>query len=202
MTVELNAQRLEKALEALAERLAFREASASFVVCGGAGLAVLGLVPRSTEDIDVLAAVDRPYSGGPIVRTVRELREVAEALPTAVGEVSRDLEIAPHWINTGPAKFIEAWGLPPGFEKRLEVRDYGPSLRVWFIGREDQIAFKIIAAMSRGELRDLEDLMDLAPMEEEVRRVVEWLTDRRLATDFMPKLMEVLEGIGYGNFKI
>lgn len=59
MPKKLGKETLEAALKLLAEKLEFERAEpVSLVICGGSALIALGLVSRTTKDVDVLALMD------------------------------------------------------------------------------------------------------------------------------------------------
>jgi hypothetical protein len=62
-SVSLDAGRADTLLIALSEQLALREERYPLVVVGGSALVTLGLIARTTRDIDVLAILD----GGELV---------------------------------------------------------------------------------------------------------------------------------------
>lgn len=115
---KLSTENLEGALSALAAFL--EEAGApheTLVVIGGSALISLGLISRTTMDVDILAGVDAE-------RGLVDPRPMSEALRTAAEKVAREMQLDPHWLNTGPADQVLA-GLPEGFLSRLSRRDYG-----------------------------------------------------------------------------
>jgi hypothetical protein len=96
---------LEEALAALGELLTRRGLHARFLIAGGSGLLLLGLIDRPTADVDVLAAVsENGY-------------ELLERLPAPIEEAVRDvgdaLGLGERWVNTGPAGLVHG-GLPEG----------------------------------------------------------------------------------------
>jgi hypothetical protein len=88
-------------------------------VVGGSGLLALGLIDRSTRDVDLLAlrAGDELGSAKPL----------PAALEAARDQVARDFSLPVDWLNPGPTDLLE-FGLPEGFIDRLERRGYGDSL--------------------------------------------------------------------------
>ena len=163
------------------------------VVCGGAALIALRLVPRDTEDVDIVALLG---SSGRSM-TVLETDSLPAEVEVLVAEVGREYGIREDWFNFGAGPLI-GFGLPPGMTTRLVRRSYGACLTVYFISRYDQVHFKIYAAMHPKEgTRHLGDLLDLKPREDEVKAATSWLLGRKVSADFKAALREVLERIGY-----
>ena len=135
------------------------------VVCGGTALAALGLVMRTTKDVDVLGMVLDTPNG----LFIKKLTEFPESLVEAANTVRQDFDLPENWLNLGPASQVES-GLPEGFEERLVRRRYGKYLTIYFISRIDQIHFKLYAAVDRGEYH-VEDLKALKPTDEEIERL-------------------------------
>jgi len=93
---------------------------------------------------------------------------MAEAARVAV-----DLGLPATWLNNGPADLFDM-GLPEGLSDRLESRRYGTHLTVWFIGRLDQIHFKLYAAADQGAGHHVDDLAALYPTGEELLAAARW----------------------------
>lgn len=183
----INDQRLAEVLAALGELLGAGP-PVHLVVIGGSGLLALGVIDRATRDVDVVA-IERD---GELVG--------AEPLPAVVREaaaiVSRDFNLDPRWLNAGPSGLLDAAGLPDGFVDRLTERRYGPSLRVSFAGREDQIAFKLYAVVSRVEARDRADLNALCPTRDELVRATQWVRTHHAPGPVDDELAHVLADFG------
>jgi hypothetical protein len=83
-------------LGALGEQLAARGERFELVVIGGSALLALGLVERTTKDVDIVA-----------IRSDGEM-ESADPLPdglvAARDLVARDFSLLPRWLNPGPRK--------------------------------------------------------------------------------------------------
>lgn len=107
-------------------------AQLGLVVCGGTALSALGLVMRTTKDVDVLGTVLETQDG--II--IQRIREFPGWLIDSANKVGRDFDLPKNWLNLGPASQVES-GLPEGFEKRLVRRTYGQYLTVYFISRID-----------------------------------------------------------------
>ena len=164
---------------------------ASLVVCGGSALAALGLMARTTRDVDVLGTVGTRGLG--IV--VEPLLDLPPALIAAAALVARDFGLAEDWLNTGPARQVAA-GLPDALAERLVRRDYGPSLTVYFIGRLDH--FKLYAAVDRDDYHT-QDLLALNPTADELLLAARWTLTQDVSAPFRESLKTFLEVHGYAD---
>jgi len=164
----------------------------SLIVCGGTALAALGLVSRTTRDVDILGTVLVTESG----LTVRRIKEFPQWLTEAAGKVGRDFDLPKNWLNLGPASQVDS-GLPEGFEKRLIKRQYGSYLTVYFISRLDQIHFKLYAAVDRDDYH-VQDLIALMPTENEIEMAAKWVITQDISEPFRLILKDFLEMHGYG----
>ncbi len=134
---DITTDRADRLLVALGEHLAARGERFELVVIGGSALLALGLIDRTTRDVDIVA-----------LRSGEDL-DKADPLPAALREardlVARDFSLPTGWLNPGPTDLLR-FGLPDGFTQRLLRRDYGESLVVYLAARYDQIHFKLYAA--------------------------------------------------------
>jgi hypothetical protein len=150
--MEITGETLSVILGALAEQMEALGERLELVVIGGSALTALGLVRRTTRDVDLLAIAENG-----------ELRP-AEPLPaplrTARDRVGRDFELGENWLNAGPTDLLK-WGLPDGFMSRVVTRRYGNALTVHFAGRVDQIHFKLFAMVDQAGGRHEADLRAL-----------------------------------------
>ena len=162
------------------------------VVCGGTALAALGLVLRTTKDVDILGTALEIQDGV----IVQKITEFPGWLTEAANKVGRDFDLPENWLNLGPASQVES-GLPEGFEERLVRRRYGKYLTIYFISRIDQIHFKLYAAVDRGEYH-VQDLHALNPTQEEIERAAKWVITQDVSITFKLLLKDFLEGQGYG----
>jgi hypothetical protein len=158
-------------------------------------LNLMGLVSRSTSDVDILCAAQVVAKG-----KVRLLpgTTLPSRFADLVAEVGHELGIKEEWLNFGPAPLLD-FGLPPGLETRLKRKSYGRCLALHVISRLDQIHLKLYATMdpkTRIEIH-LGDLMDLEPTKAEARAAVDWLLNRKTSADFRRKLKQVLDRIGH-----
>ena len=186
----LSPELLDQALHLTAERLAQLDAPAeTLVVCGGSALLALGLVQRTTKDVDVLAGVD-PETG------LVDPRPLSPTLSKVVEEVGALLDLPRGWLNTGPAGQVLA-GLPDGFLSRLIRRDYGPRLTIHYPDRFDLIHLKFFAAMDQGPGRHTDDLMKLAPSEEEMLAAARWVLTQDACEAFPALVKDALTQLGF-----
>ena len=181
---------LDQALVALA---AFLEADRAdperLVVIGGSALIALGIVSRTTKDMDIMAGVD-PGLG------LVDPRPLSPALLRAAGKVARELQLDPNWLNTGPADQIQA-GLPVGFLSRLTRRDYGHYLTIFYPDRFDLIHLKLFAAIDQGPGRHVSDLKALLPSEEELLLAARWVLTQDAGEVFPQIVRNTLTSLGY-----
>jgi hypothetical protein len=164
----------------------------ALVVCGGTALAALGLVSRTTRDVDILGTVLVTESG----LTVHRIKEFPQWFTEAASKVGRDFDLPKNWLNLGPASQVDS-GLPEEFEKRLIKRRYGSYLMVYFISRLDQIHFKLYAAVDRDDYH-VQDLIALMPTENEIEMAAKWVITQDVSEPFRLILKDFLEIQGYG----
>ncbi len=194
MASDIGLENLEKALRLLAGRLDLAQAEPiRLVVCGGSALIAQGLISRTTKDVDVVALMDSS-------RCLINPAPLPEPLMKAVKEVARDLGLAEDWLNNGPSRDeggLFQLGLPEGLENRLEARVYGPRLTVCFIGRLDQIHFKLYAAVDRWDGTHLDDLLLLEPTEAEIETAARWTMTHDISEGYRSELKKMLRQIGH-----
>lgn len=177
----------DRLLLALGEQLAAADERYELVVIGGSGLLALGLIERSTRDVDLLA-----------LRAGDELgsaRPVPASLQAAGDRVARDFSLPTDWLNAGPTDLLEL-GLPEGLIDRLERRDYGDSLTVYFASRYDQIHFKLYALVDQGPGKHEADLRALSPTEEELFAAARWSRSHDPSEGYARMLRDVLTHLG------
>jgi hypothetical protein len=149
-------------------------------------------VSRVTKDVDVVAF---RAGDGELLAPV----PMPGYLMHAAAVVARDLGLDANWLNNGPSRDeggLFQMGLPPGFDERLSERVYGPRLTVYFIGRWDQIFFKVFAGTDRGG-RDLSDLEALQPTAEEWEAAARWAMTIDVSEGYRMLLQELLKGMGH-----
>lgn len=177
----------EQLLSALGEQLAAVGQRYELVVIGGSGLLALGVIERSTRDVDLLAlrAGDELGSAKPI----------PAELDAARHRVARDFSLPADWLNPGPTDLLD-FGLPEGFIDRLERRDYGQALTVYLASRYDQIHFKLYALVDQGPGKHEDDLRALSPTEEELVAAARWSRSHDPSEGYAQALGGVLAYLG------
>jgi hypothetical protein len=183
---------LQNALSALA---GFLEADGaepeSLVVIGGSALITLGIISRTTKDVDIMAGVD-PERG------LVDPRPLSEALKAAADKVALELQLDPHWLNTGPADQVLA-GLPEGFLSRLTRHEYGPCLTIFYPDRFDLIHLKLFAIVDQGAGRHVRDLASLQPTDAELMLAARWVLTQDVGEVFPQIVHNTLTSLGYGH---
>lgn len=187
----MSATNIESALTAVGDLLAADRAPVDVVVVGGATLNLLGIVSRTTRDVDVIAQAYRDGSG---TLTLAHAEPFPRALEQAIATVARDLGLEDDWMNAAVGK---QWsqGLPPGIEHDLEWRRYG-ALRVGLVGRSTLVALKLFAAVDQGPRSvHMQDLAILAPGDEELGRAAEWVATQDGSPLFPQLIQQAVEHV-------
>lgn len=188
----LSPKLLDQALRLIAERLEEQGAPQEvLVICGGAALLALGLVSRTTRDVDVLAGVDA-HAG------LVDPRPLSATLSRVVDEVGAQLDLPRGWLNAGPADQVLA-GLPDGFLSRLIRRDYGPKLIIHYPDRYDLIHLKLFAVVDQGPGRHVSDLLKLTPTTEEVLAEARRVVSQDAGESFPAIVKDALTHLGYSH---
>ena len=194
MNRTLDATQLEQALHLLQDQLRLEDAAPlHLVVCGGSALIALGLVPRTTRDLDLLALEQEGQLVAPV--------PLPPTLLAAAQGVATGLGLPQDWLNNGPSSGeggLFQIGLPEGLQERLTTRVYGPTLTVSFIGRADQIPFKLWASVDRGGYH-IDDLLKLQPTQEESRAAALWTLEKDVSEGYLMLLGRLLTELGYAD---
>jgi hypothetical protein len=169
---------VEAALLTVGELLQVEGKRFAIVVIGGAALQLLGVISRSTGDVDMIAFADPPATHA---RLVRPPAPLPAPLQRAILAVAKDRNLPENWLNAGPAG---QWNLPsplpPGFESRVSWR-WLAALDVGIPGRLDFICFKLEAAADQLNTdrprnnRHFADLEALAPTPNEFDVAARWV---------------------------
>jgi hypothetical protein len=133
-------QDVEEALQAVGELLADDDERFSIVVIGGAALQLLGIVNRTTHDVDVVAFAEPTIRSVPLIRPPHPL---PAPLVRAIRAVARDRGLGENWLNGDPGgQWDNPSPLPPGFESRIRWQSFG-GLEVGIADRFDLVHFKL-----------------------------------------------------------
>jgi len=170
---------LEEALETLGAVLEGRGLSHGLLVAGGSSLLLLGLISRPTADLDVIGLAEHG--------TYVKADQLPPTLTRAVSDVAATLELAPTWLNNGPAPLMDL-GLPEGFEGRVECRRYG-TLEVHIPAREDMVCFKLYAAVDQGPgSKHFQDLQEMRATPTELSAAAVWCRSQDPSSAFESEL--------------
>ena len=185
---------IDQALSLLAGRLDLAQTDpVRLVICGGSALIAMSFRRRTTRDVDVVAllsAAQEPISPDPL----------PDFLLRAADQVARDLGLFEGWLNNGPSRGeggLFQMGLPEGFVGRLTEKEYGPRLAIYFIGRLDQIHFKLYAAADQRDGTHLNDLKALHPTAAELEAAARWAMTHDVSEGFKMVLKELLTQLGH-----
>lgn len=185
--LDLDQARAHELLSALGEQLEARDKHLELVVIGGSALLAVGLIARTTRDVDVVAFLAD--------ETLVDPRPFPADLISARDQVARDFDLPENWLNAAPASLLDL-GLPAGFVGRLERRDYGGSLTVHFASRFDQIHFKLYALTDQGAGKHEADLRALEPTSDELVTAALWARTHDPSEAFLEELEAALTHLG------
>jgi hypothetical protein len=181
--MDFQLEALEEALRTLGSVLEQRGHPFGLLVVGGSSLLLLGLLDRPTGDLDVIGLADNGH--------YRKITALPDPLANAAAQVGRALDLANNWLNTGPASLMD-FGLPEGWERRIEVRQYG-ALEVHLPSRVDQICLKLYPAVDRGPNdKHYYDLQKLEPSSAELLFAARWAITHDPSAGFRSELVECL----------
>lgn len=183
----LNSISLQKALTVLGDILLDRQLHFEVVAIGGGGLLLLGMIARSTKDVDLVALVEND--------DFVSAKHLPPPLLEAIAEVGLALNLGKNWINAGPSDLL-TMGLPEGFVDRMHTQQYG-GLTLHLAGRFDQICFKLYASVDQGPgSKHFADLKMLHPTHAELKSAAKWCQTQDVSESFAEDLSEVLHTFG------
>ncbi len=190
----LNSEALSEAMGLLSQLLDRRGAPTyRLIVCGGSALIATRMIPReTTKDVDVVAMLDANEQ-------LIDPAPLPADLPAAAADVAAAMGLPANWLNNGPSPGdggLYRLGLPEGFVDRLIRRDVPPKLVVYFIGRLDQIHFKLYAAADRGGYH-VSDLLALKPADGELVAAARWTMTHDVSEGYRIGLKQTLRKLGY-----
>jgi hypothetical protein len=162
-------------------------------VVGGGALQLLGLIVRPTKDIDVVGVVER----GMVMRA----RPLPAPLRAAIADVATLVDISESWMNPGPASLLDL-GLPEGALQRSIHRAWA-GLVLRLAAREDQICFKLYAAVDQGpDSKHFEDLINLGPSRGELLVAARWARTHDPSEGFRDQLLRALRELGVADAEV
>jgi hypothetical protein len=176
---------LEEALKYLGQLLSDQGHYFEVVAIGAGGLLLLGLINRPTKDLDLVALVNEWefVSADPLPLP----------LVQAIHEVEVALNLGKNWLNSGPADLLRL-GLPDGFWKRMHTSYYN-GLTVHLAAREDQICFKLYAAVEGPRSKHFADLKFLRPSQIELEKGEAWCMTQDVSEGFLNELTAALAAL-------
>ena len=190
MNKTIDATKLHEALNLLHDQLILLNAPAiELVVCGGSALIATGLIPRTTQDVDILALMKKNQLESSI--------PLPPYLIEAADKVGKILGLPENWLNNGPAMQFQM-GLPDGFQQRLQQEIIGKKLVIHYISRYDQIFFKTFASADRGGYH-VSDLKKLNPSEDELVEAAKWCMTQDVSEEFHQILIDMFQQLGWPN---
>lgn len=186
----IDISKLSEALVILNEQLMLADSEPQhLVVCGGSALIATGLVPRTTQDVDIVAIFKDCNLADP--------DPFPETLTNAANTTAKLLSLPEDWLNSGPADLFRM-GLPEGFTERLQKVSIGDYLNIYYTSRFDQIHFKLYAAVDRGGYH-FTDLATIKPTKDELYAAAKWCTTQDVSEGFLYLLKEFLKSFGAGD---
>jgi len=186
-------EEIERALSTLSRRMALSGTQDLEVLCCGASaLCVLGLLSRSTMDVDVLGII----SGD---KEVEPCEHFSPEMEAAIAESGREVGLPDDWFN-GSASTLLQHALPIGALERSKKhrKEFGPCLVVRFLDRMDQVALKLFAAMDpKDGQRHLRDLEEISPTRAEIIHAITWMMGWKSNQAFRDRLAYLVEGFDF-----
>jgi hypothetical protein len=181
---------LNNALEALGSHLADKELKYKVVAIGGGALLLLGCLIRPTQDIDIVALINK--------NQLISAKPLPPPLLKAIQEVGSALKLPVNWINSEPAGLWEM-GLPKGFQDRLTPICFG-GLTLYYASRFDQICFKLYATVDQGpNSKHYADLKLLKPTQTELKQAEIWCKTHDVSELFATHIAQVILSFGESN---
>lgn len=180
---DLSSVDLEIALSTLGKLIEDKGFYYEVVVIGGGGLLLIGLMIRTTKDLDLVALIDK----GEFISA----KPLPNPLIQAIEEVAVAFNMNKDWINIGPSDLLTL-GLPNGFKSRMSTIRYG-GLTTHLAGRFDQICFKLYATVDQGPTsKHYADLKFLKPNKDELAEAQEWCITHDTSEGFFKELEAVV----------
>ena len=160
----------------------------SSIIIGGSALIVLGVIDRSTQDVDCLF---------PIIPS--DIKEASIAF--AKKQNKKEIVIKEDWLNNGPEDL--ARDLPKGWQVRTQTIFKGKAIHLETLGRNDLLLSKLFAYVDRQQ--DLDDCIALRPTEKELSDSINWLvardTNDKWESHVRKSIQLLAKKLGYNAYK-
>ena len=125
------------------------------IIIGGAALAILGVITRTTRDVDLMTSPIPPI-------ILRHAKAFAKAY-----------SLAENWLNDAPSSLERE--LPKDWRSKVQKIFEGNALTLWTLAREHLIISKLFAACDR-EADDFNDLLLMKPTVKEIDEARDWVS--------------------------
>ena len=158
------------------------------IVCGGAALQAQGIIQRATKDVDVFAERDE-FTG------IEPAYPLSQNIQDAILKVSNTLKLPGNWLNASTSFFqLSLDDYPAYFWQDHKDEEYGTHLKISYLSSKGLITLKILAALQRDAPRDTEDLIALAPSEQDTQDAIDWCLSTTVErTTAQPKIQILLQ---------
>lgn len=162
------------------------------IVCGGAALQAQGIIQRATKDVDAFASRDE-FTG------IEPAYPLSQSLHDAILEVSNALKLPANWLNASTSFFqLPLNDYPAHFWQDHKDEEYGTHLKISYISSKGLVTLKMLAALQRDAPRDTEDLIALAPSEQDTRAAIDWCLSTTVeVTTALPKIQLLLKVLNH-----
>lgn len=180
---------LEPALQGLGALLQAEGERFWLLAVGGVAINLRRVRQRVTGDVDVIARVQPAHDGRPVLLRPEPF---PDSLERAIRRVASDFGLPPDWMN---AEIGRIWDqeLPPWIDEEVAWHDYG-GLQLGIAGRRTLIALKLWAAVDQGPRSvHAQDLLSLAPSDEELEEAARWVGGQDAAPEFGSQLRQAVE---------
>ena len=179
---------LEPALRGLGALLEAGGERYWLLVVGGVAINLRQVRQRVTGDVDVIARAERMPDGRAVLFRPEPF---PEPLQRAIRQVAADFGLPVDWMN---AEIGRMWdqGLPPWIAEDVSWHDYG-GLQLGVAGRRTLVALKLWAAVDQGPRSvHAQDLLSLAPSDEELEDAARWVGEQDAAPEFGVQLRQAM----------
>lgn len=158
-----------EALSLLSQFLARDKAPPTWlIVCGGSALQAHGIIQRATKDVDIFAERNE-------INGISAAYPLSAALQKNIQSVAKILKLPNNWLNASTSFFQLPLGdYPSYFWADLKDEEYGSHVKVSYLSPKGLVTLKTLAALQREASRDTEDLIALAPSEEDMTQALDW----------------------------